>query len=413
MRHEPIVVRRSWRKLAFAVHAWLAIKFSLLLAVIFVSGTVATISHELDWLLNPAIRVAPAGAVAPDDVTPAHWQAAHAAVRRAHPGAEIGSIAAPLAMGFAMEAVVKTPDDRSLRVYLNPTTAEVQGVTTYFNVQRFLRSLHYTLFIEQWGIYIVTSLAFLLIGSMVSGLIVYRRFWKGFTRLPRAVATSRQRWGDLHKLVALWSLPFALLIAVTSVWYLVEAAAYDLGIDPPELHDWPLARPAEATLPIAALVERVHAAYPDYRIATLHPPAKADQAFGFTGQNDSLLVRARANKVWLDPTSGAVVADRLAYEQPAFERIVHTADELHFGTLGVWGGLWSKLLWFAMGAGLCFVQVSGTLVWWKRLKQQAEREGLHGTAAILRPGGFALAGLALAGAVAWAGYVEISGYFSS
>jgi uncharacterized iron-regulated membrane protein len=412
VRHEPIVVRRSWRRLAFAVHAWLAIKFSLLLAVILVSGTVATVSHELDWLLNPAIRIAPANAVAPDDVTPAQWAAAHAAVQRAYPGGEIGSIAAPLATGFAMEAIVRTDGDRSRRVYLDPTTAEVRGVTTYFNVQRFLRSLHYSLFIEQWGIYIVTSLAFLLIGSMVSGLIVYRRFWKGFARLPRAAATSRQRWGDLHKLVALWSIPFALIITVTSVWYFVEAAAYDLGVDPPEVHDWPLAQPAAAALPVAALVERVRAAYPDYRIATLHPPADADQAFGFTGQNGSLLVRARANKVWLDPSTGAVVADRLAAEQPAFERLVHTADELHFGTLGVWGGLWSKLLWFAMGAALCFVQLSGTLVWWKRLRQQAEREGIRGIAAILQPGGFALAALLLTGAVAWFGYLEISGYFA-
>jgi uncharacterized iron-regulated membrane protein len=411
MRHEPIVARRSWRKLAFAAHAWLAIKFSVLLGIILVSGTVATVSHELDWLLNPAIRVSDTHAVAPDDVTPAQWQAALDAAGRAHPGATVGSVNAPLASGFAMEAVVTTPDERSLRVYVNPTTAEVQGTTTYFNAQRFLRSLHYTLFIEQWGIYVVTSLAFLLIGSLISGLIVYRRFWRGFAQLPRPQATARQRWGDLHKLTALWSIPFLLIIAITSVWYLVEAAAYDLGIDPPEVHDWPLERAADASLPVAALVERVQAAYPDYRIASLHPPAEPTQAFGFTGQNGSLLVRARANKIWLDPETGAVVADRLAREQPMFERLVHTADELHFGTLGTWGGLWSKLLWFAFGAALCFVQISGTFVWWKRLRAQAEREGVVGALAILRPGAFAASAVLLLAVVAWFGYIEISGYF--
>lgn len=399
---------KSLRKLAFAVHAWLGIKLSLLLAIVLVSGTAATVSHELDWLSSPAIRVAPADAVARDAMTPRHWAAAAGAAQAAFPDAKLAWINAPVASGFAAEAVVRLPDDRNLRVYVNPTTGAVQGHTTYFNVQRFLRSLHYTLFIEQWGIYMVTSLGLLLIGSLVSGLIVYRRFWRGFAQMPRATATARQWWGDVHKLAALWSIPFVLVISVTAVWYLVEATMFDIDVGPRETQSWKLAGSVAAPLPLDRLVARAQADHPRFAIRAIHLPEAPDEALRLDGQTEPLLVRDRANKVFVDPATGRTVHHHYAADLGVTDRIVHTADPLHFGDFG---GLTTKLIWFVFGVLLCGLQLSGTFIWWKRLRRTAEAEGHRGFLATLRPGPASVAAVVMLGAIGWFGYLEISGYF--
>src|SRR5688572_1579759 len=46
-------------KQLFRAHSWVGLHFGLLLVIICISGVVATLTHEIDWLLNPAIRVTP------------------------------------------------------------------------------------------------------------------------------------------------------------------------------------------------------------------------------------------------------------------------------------------------------------------------------------------------------------------
>ncbi|CAN0560340.1 unnamed protein product, partial [Laminaria digitata] len=40
----------------------------------------------------------------------------------------------------------------------------------------------------------------------------------------------------------------------------------------------------------------------------------------------------------------------------------HTVDELHYGSLGALGGLWSKLLYFVLGLCLCLVVLAGPML---------------------------------------------------
>lgn len=46
----------NWRKILFRLHGWLGLNIGLLLFVVCFSGSFATLSHEMDWLLNPAVR---------------------------------------------------------------------------------------------------------------------------------------------------------------------------------------------------------------------------------------------------------------------------------------------------------------------------------------------------------------------
>ena len=78
-------------------------------------------------------------------------------------------------------------------------------------------------FADVWGRYAVMVFGFSLLASLATGLIAYRRFWRGLkSKRPRGRG-PRPWWGAYHRLSATWSLPFLLLVALTSVYYFVAA----------------------------------------------------------------------------------------------------------------------------------------------------------------------------------------------
>ena len=47
------------RKLFFEIYSWIGIKLSILFFMVCFSGTLATLSHEMDWLFIPEMRAQP------------------------------------------------------------------------------------------------------------------------------------------------------------------------------------------------------------------------------------------------------------------------------------------------------------------------------------------------------------------
>ncbi|QYU71247.1 PepSY domain-containing protein [Leptolyngbya sp. 15MV] len=60
-RAAPPKAARTW----WVVHQWVGLKLSLFLSFIMFTGTLAVVSHEIDWLLQPSLRVAPSTAQGP------------------------------------------------------------------------------------------------------------------------------------------------------------------------------------------------------------------------------------------------------------------------------------------------------------------------------------------------------------
>ncbi|MFT4935220.1 MAG: putative iron-regulated membrane protein [Pseudoalteromonas distincta] len=65
--------RKKTARVWWEVHQWAGLKFSILLSFILLTGTLATLSHGIDWLLRPAMRVDPSTVGAEVD-----WAAASA-----------------------------------------------------------------------------------------------------------------------------------------------------------------------------------------------------------------------------------------------------------------------------------------------------------------------------------------------
>lgn len=350
------------RSLWWRVHQWAGLQVSLFLAFVLATGTIATLSHEIDWLLTPAMRVAP------QQSPPASWGRLATSAREAAGDARIEWIYAPSEPWFAVEAIAARPNGNRFRIQIDPWTTQVRGLTSWFNAQRLFRELHRSLMLPTAiGVPIVTALAFPLLASVVTAFWVYKKWWRGFFRVPRRRKArrndGRRFTGDLHRFVGLWSLWFVALIGVTGVWYFVEK----MGGAAPVPHPPEILAPTQASGPqLDALMAKAHKAFPDLRIHAIGFPKGKPGGVVVMGQAKALLVRERANAVMLDPARQEVVETVRGEELSLHQRISEAADPLHFGT---WGGLATRIFWFLCGAALTGLAVTGVLIYALRLRQ--------------------------------------------
>ncbi len=353
---------RKGRSVWWSVHAWAGLKLSLFMTFILATGTLAVFAAELDWLITPSMRVMPR------DAPMASWGTLAASAQEAVPGGRLEQIYAPPHPGFAAEAWMDTGTARPTRIHLNPYTGRVTGVVGWYNIQRFLRETHRHLMLPvKVGVPIVCTLAFLLLASLISGIVTYKKWWRGFFKWPRG-GDGRKLSGDLHRLAGLWSLWFVALIAATGVWYMVES----LGGNAPE-HPLPPAKALASAQPVGPALDRLVAtglrAYPGLDIREIrYPREKGARGLVLMGQADAWVVRDRSNAVWLNPDDGNVLLVARGEDLSVHQRISEMADPLHFGTVG---GFVTKIVWFLAGILLTGMSVTGVMIYSLRLRAAA------------------------------------------
>ena len=370
------------RSLWWVVHAWIGLKLSIFLTFILLTGTLAVFAHEIDWMVTPAMRVSPQSGPT------ASWGQIAAAATEAAPEGRLQTLYAPIDPWFAAEAWIDPGKGAPGRVYVDPWTAEVTGRHGWGNVHRFLRQVHRHLMLPtKIGIPLVSSLALLVAISLISGVVTYKKWWRGFFRLPRR-GDGRRLTGDLHRLVGLWSLWFVALIALTGIWYLVETLG---GYAPvPRLPKVTQSSAPPTGPALDRLIGVARRADPDLDIREIR--FTRENGVILLGQSHAWLVRDRANAVAVDPATMAVTGQLDGRTLSVHQRISEMADPLHFGTFG---GLATKILWFLFGAAMTAMAVTGTMIYSLRLARAAKTEASGLRIAWAGMGAWGYAGVAL------------------
>ncbi|MDX5394271.1 MAG: PepSY domain-containing protein, partial [Caulobacteraceae bacterium] len=187
--------RKKASRIWWEVHQWVGLKFSILLSFILLTGTLATLSHEIDWLLRPAMRVDPATVGAQVD-----WPAVARTAAAEIGDGRIISLEAPVDRWFAAAAMVEAADGSLSFVYVHPTTGAFQGHGHWVGAQRILRNMHRHLMMPvAIGVPIGPSLAVLMAISLVTSFVVYKKWWRGFLK-PIRFNDLRTGLGDFHRL---------------------------------------------------------------------------------------------------------------------------------------------------------------------------------------------------------------------
>lgn len=344
----------------FKIHGWIGFKLSLLFFVVCFSGTLAVFSHEMDWLFNPAMRAAPAEELASrneiiDNVRAVfpegkvtYWQ------RSREP--------------YLTDIIYVNAQEEIHYVFANQYTGEVQGYAGT-TIQRFFRDLHYYLFIpNQVGNYIVLFFGFVLVISLVTGILYYKDWYKKLFILKTGKG-KRAFYSSLHKLMGAWSIPFMALISATCVWYFVERS------DIPEISPYmDEERPviAAGEIPTDASLHQIdfdkcvaiaQKAISNLEVKNIIPPSSPRQPVYLTGTSHVPLVRYRANRVYINPYTYEVMKVQQADELNTITWLNDIADPLHFGH---WGGFITKFVYFIFGLTLSGLILTGPWLFIKR-----------------------------------------------
>lgn len=358
-RPAPPKASRVW----WNVHQWVGLKLSLFMTFILFTGTLAVVSAEIDWVLQPDYRVSPSTVHGPVAWAKIAENAAHQPNVR-----EIHSIDAPVASAFASRVWIKHDDGTLGFLYAHPTTGEIQGTGPWVGAARVLRNMHRHLNLPtKYGVPIVGSLAFLLLISLVTSFVVYKKWWRGFWK-PLRKRDARTWWGDFHRLAGLWSLWFVLLISLTGVWYFVEA----LGLDAPQgkQADVPAGTTVVSPNKLGPAIAAAQAAYPGLEIRSIGLPSADNPLLIATGEYKAILVRERSNAVWINPSTNEVVLRTDGRYLNVHQRISEMADPLHFG---YFGGYWTKVPWFLFGLLMTGLSVSGAAIYSLRIGRNHEK----------------------------------------
>lgn len=356
------------KKTLFKIHSWIGIKLSILFFIVCFSGTLATLSNEMDWLFYPGLRASPSG----ERVS---YNLLVDEIQQEFPNGSLTYWVMSEEPYLNDIAYVETDSHRRY-VFVDPYAGKVTGSTTV-TFQRFFRDLHYYLFIPfyQIGYFLVLVFAFFLLTAFVTALIFYKKWWQKFFEL-KSEKGPLVFFRSMHRVVGLWSLPFALVIALSGIWYFVERTNIGnvSGISnpiPPKLGH--TNAPFKNSLSLSyqldydKAAQLAEAVIPGLKIGGIVPGKNSSQPIYIRGKSHVPLVRKRSNRVYIDPIENKVVEVQKSESIPTIMYLNDIADPIHFGS---WGGLTTKIIWFLGGLSISGLVLTGI---WIALKRQANQ----------------------------------------
>ncbi|MDD2050657.1 PepSY-associated TM helix domain-containing protein [Pseudomonas putida] len=367
--------KKSKSRLWFLVHSWLALPIWFFVLIVCVTGTLAVVSQEIVWLANPDMRASKPS----DDAERLSFQQVLDALHKAEPDMAVNFISQPDGSHFALTASVTYPDGSAPTLYVNPYTGAIQGKSPAFSFEAFTRALHGWWLVPftngySWGWYLVSLLGLPMLASLVTGLVVYKRFWKGFFKPTlRFNHGARIFWGDFHRLSGIWSIWFIAVISITGTWFLIQAILGDnhvtISTEPivPVIarEDVPLTASGEPAprinLDDATRIAKEQIAGLDVSFVSLPGNAYAHVYLGGRGWYPLMFQTVNVN-----PYNSKIEAQFLVSDRSALEFVTESMRPLHTGDFG---GLTIKLIWAFFGLVLSMMVLSGLLIWTKRTAQ--------------------------------------------
>ena len=242
----------------------------------------------------------------------------------------------------------------------------------------FVREQHYNFHLPApFGAYLVGIVGTILLSSLVSGVLAHRRVFKDAFRF-RWGGSRRLANADLHNRIGVWALPFHLIVSLTGS--LLGLAGLIIGVLALIAYQGDQEKAIGALLGPMATADSRPAPLPDIRpmIATIERQAPGSPVtyvrfdhIGTAGQIVQISTAAAGHlsrmEGWTFAPDGRLLAKAGFTDGSVGMRIYGMVQPLHFGT---YGGIWIKLIYVVLGAGLCAIVASGVNIWLVRRREQ-------------------------------------------
>jgi uncharacterized iron-regulated membrane protein len=362
----PVSLRRwSW------IHKWSSLVCTAFMLLLCLTGLPLIYHHEIGQLLGNEVEPPALAAQAGKAPPRASLDRVIAAGRARYPDKVMmymSQEADQPALWFLTMGANPT-DPKFVSIAIDARTAQyvaeppIEGGA----VMAFLFHLHVDLFAGVPGKLFLGSMGLLLLVAIVSGVVLYAPFMR---KLPfgevRHGRTARLKWLDLHNLLGIVTLVWALVVGATGVvntladvllqyWQATEIAAmvkpYE-GQPPPKT----LASMEQAVARAQALQPGMQVGF----IAFPGTPFASSHHYGIYMRGDQALTARLYKPVLVDAGPGQVTDQRTL---PWYLTALLLSQPLHFGD---YGGAGMQFLWALLDLATILVLGSGLYLWLKR-----------------------------------------------
>lgn len=229
------------RQLISKLHRWSGLALLLFLFIASVTGAIVSFRWEIDALLNPQLfNVVPAGEALPQLELIQR-------IETAFPDAVVSTLIYPKSPEEALRVSLKSRMEAHLahkhtpgmkpsvafnQAFIDPYTGKILGQrnTSNFTVDRvnfipFMLRLHYSLFLEKWGVWLMGASAVIWLLATFLGLaLIWPRLWTRFKAWRPMVSIRSGQGGykfnyDLHRAASLLTLPVMIVVAFSSAYF--------------------------------------------------------------------------------------------------------------------------------------------------------------------------------------------------
>lgn len=343
----------------FTVHSWLGLIAGIFILSFFLTGSVIVFRKEVNRWQHPHLHtVQPAGAFLPYD------RLYREAVRQS-PQLHLYSFRyIPERPGETIEMrVYDTAIKAYGLLYLDPYTGKVLGTTWGNSLYDLLLTLHYTFFLGKVGELLAGIFALALIGSVITGLIVYRKHL-----LQVLLFRQKMKWrnwrmvsSNLHRTIGVWALVFNLVLAGSGFYMMLYA--FDLKAQFGSNASTSVATPPEVQADIDSLIGKGTALLSNGRFYYLDFPRNPGEPLAVYTDGGFWLWGDYNNKVEFDPANGAVRKVMRQEDMSLGTKLEYALYTLHYGQ---YGGTAIKMLYSLFALSGAVLSITGFMLWLRK-----------------------------------------------
>ncbi len=354
---------RIRKQTVWKIHSLFGLVAGLGLIVIGLTGSLLMFSKEIDVALRPeVVTVSP-----PPDGKRLPIDDLIGRVSNTFPGYQlVGWVPADKPNESDLAWMNRPGEDRWLTTYLDPYSGRIlsRPAESGETFTGWILEMHHTLLAGHFGIAVAGIFAILLFFLGVTGMWLYRDFFRHLFRL-RWGNSARIFFSDLHKLVGISSVVFNLILGFTGAWWNLSHFIGHLVEEHPKSSEAERAPVEWASL--EAMLTDASRRIEGFQATYLGFPDTPDETFLFFGHHrDAGVLRSQHGSTISYSSDGSFLESSDIRKASAWAQIYDSFVPLHYGTFGGWP---IRVLWCLGGLAPGTLAISGSFIWWSRRRR--------------------------------------------
>lgn len=352
------------RKSLFKWHSYLALFAMLPVLLVSITGSILVFKVEIDSLLRPHHMVVNANAQS----SRVNLDEMMLSITSRYPehalaGWELFDDKARSDTAY----VIKKGSETWSKIYIDQYSGKLLSKPQHMEhyITDWLLELHYAFLMHFSGTVIGVVIGVIMLFLGVSGIILYRGFWRKLFTF-RFKAAKRTMFSDIHKFIGIVASPVFILISFTGVYWNVSIILHELiEHSGDEEHVYITEQYHDERISFETLRLEASAQIDTFQAHYLAIPNEPDMHISFFGSVDTPnpFISQYASIVTYDKNNGDLMSAYDIRSASVWAVLDDSTRKLHFG---YFAGIWSKVVWCIIGLSPALLAITGVFMYFLR-----------------------------------------------